>query len=341
MPDVAVSAVVVNHSRERLLADCLESLEKALSRVHGGTELIVVDNGSRDRSRELVQERHPGAQLIALDLNRGFAGGAAAGIDRSRGEWVLLLNNDATIEPPAVAEMLTVGSRAPDVGSVAARLQFAREPPAINSAGIEVDRLGVAYDRLLGAAPSESESEPTEVFGASAGAALYRRSMLEELGGFDASFFMFLEDADLAWRARMRGWRALYAPRAVAHHHHSATARHGSRFKYLHVGRNRVRLLAKNAESRHLRRYGAAILAYDAAYVAFTAVSDRTLAPLRGRLRGLRTWRSDRRRSGPRRPVDLAPVRGLTAALRRRTAWQANGTDGGGRNLAILYRSQR
>src|SRR3954454_18894012 len=112
--------------------------------------------------------------------------------------------------------------------------------------------------------------------------------MLELIGGFDRGFFLYLDDADVGWRARMAGWRAVYRPDAVVWHNHSATTRHGSSFKYFHVGRSRVRLLAKNAERRHLLRYGPAMLAYDAAYVAFVALTDRTLAPLRGRVAGLR-----------------------------------------------------
>ena len=146
--------------------------------------------------------------------------------------------------------------------------------------------------------------------------------MLEEIGGFDDSFFVYLEDVDVGWRARRAGWKAIYAPRAVVHHHHSLTAKHGSPFKYFHVGRNRVRLLAKNAPTGHLLRYGLAIVAYDAAYVAFVLVTDRTAAPLRGRLRGLREWRRYRQPGLPAdAAADLEPVRGLRAALGRRSAW--------------------
>lgn len=318
MTDVAVSAIVVNHSRADLLGGCLASLRHALSAIDGTGELIVVDNGSRDASVELVRGAHPEATLIPLDENRGFAAAVGEGMRRSRGRWILLLNNDATIDPRAVAELLAVGESGGDVGSVAAQMRFPGEPPVLNSAGIEVDRLGIAYDRLLGAPPEAGGSEPTEVFGASGGAALYRRAMLEEIGGFDPTFFVFIEDADVAWRARMRGWRSLYAPRAVVLHHHSATARHGSSFKHFHVGLNRVRLLAKNADRRHLRRYGPAMVAYDAAYVAYACVADRTFAPLRGRIRGLREWRSYRAGPGERRPVALAPVSGVRSALRRR-----------------------
>jgi GT2 family glycosyltransferase len=163
-----------------------------------------------------------------------------------------------------------------------------------------------------------------EVFGACGGAGLYRRAMLDEIGGFDTSFFFALDDADVAWRAQMRGWRCLYTPRAVVHHHHGATVSHGSCLKYFHVGLNRVRMLAKNADARQLRRYGLQMIGYDLAYVSFAAITDRTLAPLRGRLKGLREWRSYRRAGAGRRPVDLAPTRGLRAALTRRAAWLAN-----------------
>lgn len=318
----AVSVVVVNHRRRELLAACLQSLQVALHELEEGSEAIVVDNGSYDGSVELVRERYPGVELIALPENVGFGAAVSRAVVCSSGEWVLLVNNDATIAPDAVVQLLRAGRTADDVGSVAAQMRFAAPPRAINSAGIDVDRLGVAYDRLVGAPPESAEHEPVEVFGASGGAALYRRDMLRHIGGFDESFFVFLEDVDVAWRARMEGWRCLYVPAAVVHHHHSATAGHASDFKHFHVGLNRMRLLAKNADGRHLARYGIAIAAYELAYVAYACVADRTLAPLRGRLLGLRQWASYRRRAASaRRPVDLAPVRGLRAALDRRAAW--------------------
>jgi GT2 family glycosyltransferase len=326
---LVVSAIVVNHRRPDLLGQCLEALEAALDGVGG--ELIVVDNGSGDRSCEMVRERFPDARLVELAENLGFAGAVMRGLEVAGGDWVLLLNNDAVIEPDGVRELLRVGAGAPDIGSVAARMEFADAPAMINSAGIGVDRLGVAYDRLLGEPVGTSETEPVEVFGASGGAALYRREMLDGVGGFDASYFFALEDVDLAWRARMAGWRCLYAPGARVEHRHGATGAHQSGFKHYHVGLNRVRTLAKNADPAHLRRYGAAIVAYDACYVAYAIVADRTLAPLRGRLRGLREWRPYRRAGAAgRRHVELEPARGLRAALRRRAAWEhAEGSPGG------------
>jgi hypothetical protein len=119
----------------------------------------------------------------------------------------------------------------------------------------------------------------------------------------------------------MAGWRCVYAPGAVVHHHHGATGRHGSDVRYFHVGLGRVRTLAKNADGRLLRRYGLGMVLYDTAYVAYAAVTDRTLAPLRGRLRGLREWSTYRRAGAGRRSVALDPVQGLRAALARRRVW--------------------
>jgi GT2 family glycosyltransferase len=317
----AVSAIVVNYRRPDILTACLTSLRTALERTGEPTELIVVDNASGDGSPALAAEVAPEAQVYELSENFGFPTAVSEGVSHASGEWILLINNDVEVEPDVVERVLAAGRSGDDVGSVAAQMRFAGGDRTINSAGIGVDRLGIAYDRLLGQPPEASESEPVEVFGACGGAALYRRSMLDQIGGFDNSFFFALDDADVAWRGQMHGWRCLYEPRAVVHHHHGATIGHGSSLKYFHVGLNRVRMLAKNADTGLLRRHGVQMVGYDLAYVAYAAATDRTLAPLRGRVQGLREWRSYRNSGNGRRPVDLAPVKGLRAALSRRGAW--------------------
>ena len=317
-----VSAIVVNYRRAEMTLACLASVREALDRVDGATEVVVVDNGSGDGSPEAIRAAGHAANVIALPENLGFPSGASEGIRHSSGEWVALINNDVIVEPDALVQMLAAGERTPDIGSVAAQMRFAADPDVINSAGIGVDRLGIAHDRLLGQPVSAGEDQPVEVFGACGGAALHRRRMLDEIGGMDESYFFALDDVDLAWRAQMAGWRCLYAPAAVVHHHHGATTAHGSDVKYFHVGLNRVRTLAKNADGGALRRYGLLAVGFDVAYILYAAVADRTLAPLRGRLQGLREWRSYRRAGRPlRRPVELEPVLGLKAALRRRSSW--------------------
>jgi len=317
-----LTAIVVSYRKGELLDRCLNSTRAALEQVDGRSELILVLNGASSEERPLADESDASMTVIHEPENTGFAPAVSAAIERAGGEWIALINDDATCEPQAFARMLAAGASAADVGSVAAQMRFSDRPQVINSAGIEVDRLGVAYDRLLGRPLGAGETETVEVFGASGGAALYRRAMLNEIGGFDDSFFAYLEDVDVAWRARMRGWRCLYVPSAIVFHHHSVTLGHGSTRKYYLVGRNRIRLLAKNADGALLRRYGLWMLANDLAYVLFAALTKLTLAPLRGRIAGLAQWRRYRRAGAEsRRAIPLARVSGLRAALRRQRAW--------------------
>jgi GT2 family glycosyltransferase len=310
--------VVVNYDQWDLLRACLESLAVAFRGLEGEHETIVVDNGSTDGSVDMVRRAFPNVRVCALRQNTGFAGGMSAGMRQAAGDWILSVNNDATVAPGAIGELLRVAESSGDsVGSVAALIVFADRPDIINSAGIEIDRLGVASDRLLGEPTAASETAPIEVFGTSAGAALYRKRMLDEVP-FEGSFFAYYEDVDVAWRARMRGWRCMYAPAAVVTHHHSATARHASPLKYYWTGRNRVRVLARNATGSQLRRYGLAMLAFDLAYIGYALARDRSFAPVRGRIDGLRGWRSDRRADADaRRAVELRPFLGFRAAARR------------------------
>jgi GT2 family glycosyltransferase len=317
-----VSAIVVAYAEDEAVARCLRSVELALAEVAGETELIVVLNRPVDRSRHAFRDSWI---VVEPGRNLGFTGGVSAGLARARGQWVALVNDDSIVEANAIAELLSAGEASDDVGSVAAQIRFASRVDTINSAGIEVDGLGIAYERLLGEPTTRSGNEVEDVFGASAGAALYRRIMLEELGGFDESFFAYLEDADLAWRARMQGWRCVYAPRAVVLHHHSVSLGHRSEEKYFLVGRNRIRMLAKNATRGQLLRRWWAMALYDLAYVAFGIVTARSLAPLRGRLSGLQDWSSYRAAGRPYRgSVELASPAGLRRALRRDRAYGAS-----------------
>ena len=320
---VAISTIIVNHERRDLLRMCLASLQKALAQIDEETELIVVDNGSTDGSVELVRETFPNVVVVELPRNEGFAGGVARGVAVAGGEWIAVFNNDTTVEPDAVAIMLDAARADGSVGAVAAQMRFADRRDVLNSAGLELDRLGIAADRLVGSQVREHpEGEPYEVFGATGGAALFRSDMLDDVGGFDETFFAFFEDVDLAWRARAHGWRALYTPRAVVYHHHSATARHGSPAKLFLVGRNRVRTLAKNATASMLLRSAPRIILYDVGYVIFATLTARSLAPLQGRLRGAREWSRYRRRGAEhRRPLRLDRPLGFRRALRRHRAW--------------------
>ncbi|MFI4992225.1 MAG: glycosyltransferase family 2 protein [Solirubrobacterales bacterium] len=323
MAEPTISVVVVAYRQQAALADCLQSCLEATVAVPGGVELIVVDNGGL---APLIREHWPDVRLIESGSNVGFAGGVKRGVAVARGKWVALVNDDARIERDALARLLAAGERDERIGSIAAQVRFHSNPALINSAGIEVDSLGIATERLSGR-PSTEAQHACEVFGASGCFALYRAAMFNTLGGLDERFFAYLEDVDLAWRARAAGWIAVYEPSAVAHHHGSASSGEGSQRKYFLVGRNRVRLLARNATTTQLMRALGGILLYDSAYVVYVALTDRTLAPLWGRLEGLREWRSLRDEGRAwRGAVKLEPAtRGWLGALRQHRAYSRLG----------------
>jgi GT2 family glycosyltransferase len=292
-----VSAIVVAYTDADVVAKCLRSVERALAEVNGESQAILVLNRPMFDLPEACLESWI---IIQPGRNLGFAGGVMTGLTQATGAWIALINDDCVVEPNAIAEMLAASASASDVGSVAAQILFADGSETINSAGIEVDVLGIAHERLLW--------EPAGSGG--------------NVGGFDESFFAYLEDADLAWRAQMRGWRCIYAPRAVVRHKHSSILAHQSAQKYYLVGRNRLRMLAKNAMSSELLRRGWAMLVYDLAYSMFALAESRSLAPLRGRFSGMREWRSYRDAGHPyRSTISLARSPGFRGALRRDRAY--------------------
>jgi GT2 family glycosyltransferase len=234
---------------------------------------VLVDNNSRDESVDRVREDYPDVRILTLSANVGFAGGCNAGIAVARGEFVATLNNDAVADPHWLAELMNATADRPDVGMVASKMLFADDRGTINSIGIALDRAGIAWDRGGGRLDGIT-LEKVEVFGPCAGAALYRRSMFDDIGGFDEDFFMYLEDVDLAWRAQLAGWRGILAPEARVFHEHSASAGPTSSFKRYHLARNKVWLITKNYPSPEIWLYLPVILLYDVAAVSFSIVTQ-------------------------------------------------------------------
>jgi GT2 family glycosyltransferase len=325
----ALSVIVPNFRRPDLLRTCLPSVLDAAAACSERVEVIVVDDGSGDESAEFVRREFPEVRVVALAVNRGYPAAVNAGVAGASAPWILTLNNDTTVDRRVFDELLAVARSAPDVGSVAALQLFASTPSVIYSAGLVVDRRGQNADRLMGEPTERGDAEPVEVFGACGAAALYRRDMLDEVGGFDERFRFGLEDADVAWRARMRGWRCLYAPGAIVYHDLGGTVPHGSPLRLHQAGRNRLLLIARNMDGRQLRRNLPRIVAFDLAYVLYGLVRLRSVEPLRGRVAGLRLWRGVRREAAAeRRPVGLAAPTPYRTVLARRRAWSLGGSHG-------------
>jgi len=288
----------------------LGHLRRCLPALHEQTgvrfETIVVDNGSTDGTAEWTSRKYPQIVVERLDSNQGFAAANNIGFGLARADLIATLNNDAVPDPDWLHLLVQAAHEHPEAGSFGSRIVLDRDPNIIDSAGVVTDVLGIAWDR--------HNAEPVgvdaggEVFGVCAGAALYRKSLLDETGGFDPAFFAYLEDVDLAWRARWLGWTARYIPEARVVHAHSATGTEESPFKTFHLGRNKVWTIAKNHPGRALLIYGPLLVAYDVASLPITVARQRNLAAVRGRLAGLRS---------------LGPVlrQRKQVAARRRVAW--------------------
>lgn len=294
-----IAVVIPNYNGRHLLKACLDALGR---QIYPATEIVVVDNASGDGSAEYITAHFPAVKLIQFAENRGFAAAVNAGIRATTAPWVATLNNDTIPEPAWLQQLALALSGHPQVSMAASQMLFVDPPNMINSAGIAVDRAGIAWDRCGGSPAIQTPQEPCRVFGACAGAALYRRSTLLDIGLFDEDFFVYLEDVDLAWRAQSAGWSAMYVPAARVAHWHSATMIEGSPFKSYLLGRNKVWLIVKNYPLPYLLLYLPVIIFYDMAAVVYGMFTRRELSLLRGRLAGLR---------------------GLSSALRKRRAIQS------------------
>ncbi len=275
--------VIVNWNGARLLPACLEALR---TQIRPANEIIVVDNGSRDASLDLLARRFPEVRVLALPRNLGMGGGTNVGIRASEGEIVVALNNDTIADPGWLAALLAPLEADPTLGATMSTMLFAHAPEWIAAAGITVHRNGLALEDLSGVRYADLPPTPRPIFGPTGGATAYRRTMLDDIGLFDPDFFMYLEDVDLAWRARLRGWSSLHIPQATIRHIYSASSGQGSPLKSFHLARNRLWTLRKCLPSALARRHGAAIVAYDLAACAYALLTNDR-ASLHGRLAGL------------------------------------------------------
>lgn len=298
------SIIIINWNGLHLLRPCLASLA---AQTEQRFEVIVTDNGSSDGSAAWLAAQ-AGVRLIQNERNQGFAPACNQGIRASSTPYIVLLNNDTEVVPGWLAALLAPMDD-PSMGMVASLMVFASQPQVVQSAGIALDRAAIAWDRFGGLPVALPQvQQPARIFGPSGGAALYRRTMLDEIGLLDERYFAYLEDVELAWRAQKAGWQCAYAPQAVVHHHTSATAGEGSPFKQQLLGRNKVWLMARHVSLRDLPL----ALGYDLLAVAWALVRRRNPHALIGRLRAWRgvvpMLRERRRMDGEIDTIEAAPL---------------------------------
>jgi GT2 family glycosyltransferase len=308
-----VAVVVPNYNGDRWLPGCLDALA---AQTFADREVVLVDNGSTDGSVALVRARHPGVRVIALERNTGFAPAVNLGIRAAGGEYVALLNTDTVARPDWLAALVrALDESPPETGAVASKMLSLDDPGRIDDAGDALAWTGAA-EKLGHGEPAHRFTQRSEVFSVCAGAALYRRSFLDAVGGFDERFFAYLEDVDLGLRGRLLGYRYLFEPAAeVLHKGHGSAI---PRADYVRLNtRNRVMLFAKSVPGSLLLKHLPRLL-YGQLY--FAIVYRRPVASLAGYAALVpclaHIWR-ERRRARASRRLDPTEIDGLLTTRMR------------------------
>jgi len=235
------SAIVLNYNGRGFVEESVRSL---LEQDLPGLEVLVVDNGSTDGSADDIERTFAGRlRVLRSPRNLGFGAGNNLGLRAARGRHVILLNNDAVAAPSFARELVAAAEGDDSVGMVAAKvLEYARRD-VLDTVGhlLYPDGLNRGRGRLE---PDRGQYDAcrTTLFPSGA-AALYTRRMLDDIGLFDESFFLYGDDAELGLRGRVARWECALAPRAIAYHHYSRSAGAYSRLKAFYVERNRVLVL--------------------------------------------------------------------------------------------------
>lgn len=239
------TVIIPNYNGIKFIEECLEAIcnQDDDTPEYG---VLVVDNGSKDQSPELIAARFPQAGLISLPENTGFCHAVNVGIRAADTPYVILLNNDTKADSGFVKALCHAIEARPSAFSVSAKMLMWDRPDLIDDAGDRYCVLGWAYARGKGK-PASKYDRQTEIFSACGGAAIYRKSIFEEIGFFDEAHFAYLEDLDIGYRARLHGYRNYYEPAAKVVHYGSASS--GSRYnewKTSLAAANNVYVIAKN-----------------------------------------------------------------------------------------------
>jgi GT2 family glycosyltransferase/glycosyltransferase involved in cell wall biosynthesis len=272
----SVSVVVVNYNGARHLPTCLDSLE-ALDYPRDSVEVVVVDNGSTDSSRQLLADRYPWVRVIPLEENLGFAGGNNTAAQRVSSDCLAFLNNDMEVEPSWLRELIAAYD--PDAGyRCVGGVILNWHGDHLDFADGVVNYHGFGYQIGFGLPLSMVDlRHERELLFACGGAMLVQRRTFLDLGGFDAEFFAYFEDVDFGWRLWLAGHRVRLADRARSRHMHHGTTRSMPNFqRQLAFERNALRMLIKNLEEENLGRLLPAALLLLGERARSAARSDRS-----------------------------------------------------------------
>lgn len=221
------------------LCRCVQALE---AQTLTDFEIVIVDNSGRGVARQAAQSSR--VRLIENAQNAGFGEAVNQGAAGSAADYICTLNDDTYPQPGWLAALVAAADSDPALGACASLILLEGRDGAIDSAGLGIYPDGTAKQLGRGRTPQDYPSAE-EALMPSGCAALYRRSMLEQIGGFDGEYFLYGEDSDVGLRARLAGWQCVLEPRAVVRHDYSVSAGRASRLKAFYVERNRLFTLLK------------------------------------------------------------------------------------------------
>lgn len=276
-----VSVIVPNWNGIRFIGMCLDSLQRS---DFDDSEVIVIDNGSVDGSRELIEEQYPWVRLIKMPRNMGFATACNAGIEASAAEYICLLNNDIEVEPTWLRELVEGMERHPECGMGTTKMMFLDDREVFYNTGDLFHAWSSGGGRGQGEKDVGQYDREDNVFGACAGAGIYRRELFESVGVFDEDFFIFAEDVDLNMRCQLQGFQAVYLPQAKVYHIGTATVGlYSDRYVYL-CKRNDVYVLIKNMSLKLYCKYLWTILKHQMEDIRYFSYRGQGAVLLRSKL---------------------------------------------------------
>jgi len=281
-----VSVTIVTYNSGRFIKRCLESV---LAQKYGNKEIIVIDNASTDGTIDILEQFEDRCRIVYNNENIGFAAAQNQAIDLSEGEWVLTLNPDVLLLPNFIQALVEAGRIDPKVGTICGKLLTIKstfdhlDTPLVDSTGIYFTPMLRHLDRGSQEVDNGHYLNYEYVFGATAAAALYRRTMIDDVAVhgdfFDPDFFVYREDADVAWRAQLLGWRCIYSPHARGYHVRNVLP--GNRRALppdinMHSVKNRFLMRMKNITGDVYRRNWLSITVRDAVVLGCCLVREQT-----------------------------------------------------------------
>ncbi|MBX9689821.1 MAG: glycosyltransferase family 2 protein [Candidatus Obscuribacterales bacterium] len=272
-----VSVVIPNWNGKKFLKACLDSL---IASRYSQIEVVMVDNGSVDGSVEYLEENYPQLKLVKFPHNTGFSVAVNAGIRNSAGEFIALLNNDTVVDENWISRMVEVMRQHPEIGSTGCKMLAYDDHSLLDGAGDGYRRGGLPGRIGHREIDKGQFDQERYILGPCGGAALYRRSMLDDIGLFDEDYFAYLEDVDIGLRAQAAGYKCLYVPDAIMYHLGCGTT--GSGYHPLVVklsAQNNWNTIVKNIPISLLFRFMPQIIYWQAYYFAVVIVRGGQVLP--------------------------------------------------------------